>query len=55
MKAFKYIAPFCMFAFAYWSFHSTGLACWAGVLFTFAFVPGIELIIKPDARNLDAE
>lgn len=55
MRAFKYIAPFCMFGFAYWSFHSTGLACWAGVLFTFAFVPGIELILKPDARNLAAE
>lgn len=55
MKALKYIAPFCMFAFAYWSFHSTGLACWAGFLFTFAFVPGIELVLKPDARNLAAE
>jgi alkane 1-monooxygenase len=55
MKAFKYLAPFLMFGLAYLSFHTTGLACWAGFLSTFGFVPGIELILAPDARNLEAE
>jgi alkane 1-monooxygenase len=35
------------------SFGGNGILCWLPLLYTFFVVPGVEFLLKPDAKNLD--
>ncbi len=53
IKSFKYLTPFVLYVLAMISFGSNGILCWLPLLYTFFVVPGVELLLKPDAKNLD--
>jgi alkane 1-monooxygenase len=48
----KYLFSFSALAFAYISFTYTGIGAYAVVLYAYAFIPLLELLLKPDERNL---
>ena len=52
-KSFKYLSPFVLYALGVFAFTNKGIYCWLPLLFTFFLIPSIELLIKPDSRNLD--
>ncbi|MEY2792696.1 MAG: hypothetical protein RJA76_688 [Bacteroidota bacterium] len=52
IRPFQYASTFILFALGFISFSNFGLLCWVPFLFTFFLVPGIELFIAPDAKNL---
>jgi alkane 1-monooxygenase len=54
VKAFKYLTPFVLYLLAYLSFTGTGIICWLPLLYIFFVIPSFELLIKPDAKNLEA-
>jgi alkane 1-monooxygenase len=53
IKSFKYLTPFVLYVLAMISFRGNGILCWLPLLYTFFVVPSVELLIKPDAKNLD--
>ena len=53
IKSFKYLTPFVLYVLAMISFGGNGILCWLPLLYTFFVVPGVELLLKPDAKNLD--
>jgi alkane 1-monooxygenase len=53
IKSFKYLTPFVLYALAMIAFSGKGIFCWLPLLYTFFVVPGVELLLKPDAKNLD--
>jgi len=48
----KYLFSFSALAFAYISFTYTGIGAFAVVIYAYAFIPLLELLLKPDERNL---
>lgn len=52
MRIIKYIIPFILFAGAWISYHSTGIACWGSILFSFLFIPLAELFLPANHENL---
>lgn len=52
VKPFQYASTFILFYLGYISFTSNGIYCWSPFLFSFFFVPGLELFIAPNAKNL---
>ncbi len=53
IKSFKYLTPFILQALGIVAFTNFGIYCWLPLLFTFFLVPLLELLIKPDSKNLD--
>jgi len=51
-RSIKYLLPLLMFPAAWASFHSTGIAVWLPILYAFAFIPLLELVIPPSERNM---
>jgi alkane 1-monooxygenase len=54
IKYVKYLNPIVLYACAIVSFTSTGLLCWLPMIFSWIFIPGIELFLKADASNMSA-
>lgn len=54
IKALKYAIPLLFNIGAWRSFHYTGIVAWGPVIFGFAVIPILELLIKPNHANLDA-
>lgn len=54
MKAIKYLAPLSIYVLAFLSFTKTGLWCWLALLYSFVFIPSLELLIKPNTQNMTA-
>lgn len=54
VRALKYMAPLIIYLGAYRSFHSTGWVVWLPLVFAWVFIPLVELLIKPDQRNMSA-
>ena len=52
MRILKYFLPFILFAGAWISYHSVGIACWGSILFSFLFIPLAELFLPADEGNL---
>ena len=53
ISAFKYLTPFVLFLLAIIAFSGTGIACWLPLLYIFFVIPFVELLIRPDAKNLE--
>lgn len=53
LRPFKYATTFILIFLGYMAFTQRGLYCWVPFLFTFFFVPGLELFIAPNPRNLE--
>ena len=53
-KYIKYLNPLIMYALAYISFTNTGFVCWLTMIYSWVFVPTLELLIKPDTKNMAA-
>jgi alkane 1-monooxygenase len=53
-RSFKYILPLLTYLGAWFSFHSTGIVVWLPVLYAFVLIPLLELVTRPDERNMTA-
>ncbi len=54
MKALKYLIPFIFFIGALRSFNSSGWIVWVPMMIAWIIIPLLELVIKPDAANMNA-
>ncbi|HEX6915099.1 MAG TPA: alkane 1-monooxygenase [Chitinophagaceae bacterium] len=54
IRAIKYAYPFVMFVLAWIAFGSRGWLTFLPVIWSYAIIPLMELLIKPDSSNLDA-
>jgi alkane 1-monooxygenase len=54
IKYFKYLNPIILYALAIISFSNVGLLCWLPMIFSWVMIPGIELFLKPDEKNMSA-
>jgi alkane 1-monooxygenase len=54
IKYVKYLNPIVLYACAVVSFTNTGLLCWLPMIFSWIFIPGIELFLKADTSNMSA-
>jgi alkane 1-monooxygenase len=52
-RSYKYASPFLIYAGALVSFFSHGWIIWLPLLYTWAFIPLLELFLKPDETNLN--
>jgi alkane 1-monooxygenase len=50
----KYAVPFTVYPLALLCFTQTGWLCWLTLVYAWVLVPLTELLIPPDARNMDA-
>ncbi|MCY7293555.1 MAG: alkane 1-monooxygenase [Ferruginibacter sp.] len=53
-KYIKYLNPIVLYALAIISFTNTGLLCWLVLIYSWVFVPLLELFINPNTKNLTA-
>ena len=53
IRAFKYLTPFVLFLLAIIAFSGHGIVCWLPLLYVFFVIPFVELLIRPDAKNLE--
>ncbi len=51
-KYIKYLNPLAVYALAIVSFTSTGLLCWLVLIYSWVFIPLLELFIKPNTKNI---
>ena len=51
-RSYKYASPFLIYAGALVSFFSHGWIIWLPLLYTWAVIPLVELLLKPDDTNL---
>jgi alkane 1-monooxygenase len=54
VKAFKYTTPFIVYLLAWLSFTHTGWWCWLALLYAWLLIPLTELVLKPNAANMEA-
>lgn len=54
VKAFKYTTPFIVYLLAWLSFTHTGWWCWLALLYAWVLIPLTELVLKPNAANMEA-
>jgi len=54
IKAFKYISPLTVYAFALIAFTARGWLTWLPMMYAWIALPLLELFIKPDEKNLEA-
>ena len=52
-KALKYLAPLSVYFLAVPAFTLTGIWCWLPLLYAWVLIPGLELILKPQEKNMD--
>ena len=50
----KYLNPLIVYLFAFISFTNTGILCWLVIIYSWVFIPLLELFIKPDSGNMSA-
>ena len=55
MSKLKYLSAFLLAATVYVSFTNVGIWTYLPLLFSFGFIPLVELLFKPDAKNLSEE
>jgi alkane 1-monooxygenase len=53
-KYIKYLSPIITFTLAYISFTHTGIWCWLVIIYSWIFVPTIELFLKGNTKNMSA-
>jgi alkane 1-monooxygenase len=54
VKAIKYTTPFIVYLLAWLSFTQNGWWCWLALLYAWVLIPLTELVLKPDAANMEA-
>ncbi len=54
VRPYKYFSPFIVFILTWFAFHETGWITFLPVIYGFAFIPFLELFLKPDSKNLSA-
>jgi alkane 1-monooxygenase len=55
MSKLKYLSAFILAATVYISFNNVGIWTYLPLLFSFGFIPLVELLFKPDAKNLSED
>ncbi len=53
-KYIKYLNPLIIYALAFISFTNTGVLCWLVLIYSWVFIPMLELFIKPSTKNMAA-
>ncbi len=51
-KYVKYLNPLILYALAILSFTNTGLWCWLPMIFSWVFIPTVELFLNPNTKNM---
>ena len=54
VKALKYLSPATIYVLAFVAFYSHGWLTWTPVMYAWILLPLIELVMKPDEKNMDA-
>lgn len=54
VHAFKYLSPVIIYLLALAAFSFTGWITWAPMIYTWVFLPGLELFLNPDNKNMSA-
>lgn len=54
LKYIKYTTPFIVYVLSFLAFTHIGFWCWLTLAFSWIFVPFVELLLKPDTRNMTA-
>jgi alkane 1-monooxygenase len=54
MKLIKYFFPITMFASAWYAFNASTIGCFATAIYAFVIFPGLELILAPQLKNMEA-
>jgi len=54
IKAYKYLSPLIIFALAWLAFTQTGWLTWSPMLYAWVLIPGVELFIRPESKNMNA-
>ena len=53
-KYIKYLNPLIVYFLAFISFTNTGILCWFVLIYSWVFIPTVELFIKPSSHNMSA-
>ena len=53
-KYIKYLNPLIIYFLAFISFTNTGILCWLVLIYSWVFIPLLELFIKPNSGNMSA-
>lgn len=53
-KYIKYLNPLIIYLLAFISFTNTGILCWLVLIYSWAFIPMLELFMKPSSHNMSA-
>ena len=53
IRVFKYLSPVTIYVLAFLSFTSTGWLTWSPMMYAWIIIPAIELLIKPDEKNMN--
>jgi alkane 1-monooxygenase len=54
IRIFKYFSPITIYFLAYFSFTGTGWLTWLPMMYAWVIIPLVELLIKPDEKNMNA-
>jgi alkane 1-monooxygenase len=54
LRIYKYSSPFIVFVLAWVAFSAQGLFSFLPIIWAFVFIPTLELLMKPNAANMDA-
>ena len=52
IRLFKYLSPLCLYFLVFRAFVSHGWEVWMPIVFSWIVIPGAELLIRPDQRNM---
>jgi alkane 1-monooxygenase len=52
LRPLRYITPYLLYVLAFLAFSKTGFYCWVPLIYLFFLIPLVELLIKPDSKNL---
>lgn len=52
LRPLRYITPYFLYVLAFLAFSKTGFYCWVPLIYLFFLIPLVELLIKPDSKNL---
>ena len=54
IKTLKYLSPATIYVLAFLAFSSQGWLTWSPMLYAWVIIPVVELLIKPDEKNMNA-
>ena len=54
IKTLKYLSPATIYVLAFIAFNSQGWLTWSPMLYAWVIIPVVELLIKPDEKNMNA-